>query len=53
VAANFNNDDDKKSGKAQSQTKPTWLTGFIGAEKESKKDAASLSKLSVNLKGKK
>lgn len=36
-----------------SQTKPTWLTGFIGADKESKQDAASLSKLSVSLKGKK
>ena len=51
VSTFFSNDEDdknKKSGKA----KVSWLTSFIGADKETKPDAASLSKLSVNLKGK-
>jgi len=44
------NDLNKKARKAKAQ--PTWLTSFIGAEKEARQDAATLSKLSVKLKGK-
>jgi len=45
--------DDNDSSKKSRNAKSSWVSSFIGAEKESKPNAASLSKLSVNLKGKK
>ena len=44
--------DDSDSNKKSRKAKPGWVSSFIGAEKETKQDAASLSKLSVKLKGK-
>jgi VCBS repeat-containing protein len=59
AALNFAAADDSAKEKAKikakekaTKAKPDWVVSFIGAEKEADQSAASLSKLTVNLKGK-